>query len=534
MLRSRSLHPLPNPSCMLSSPGWGESRGVAWSFVLFCLLLLLCFLSLPRLGNATTVVPVSDRDLVTQAVAIVVGHVDRIESRLDAQEQQIATYITLTLDEVLKGDLPADTLTLKQMGGSVGSLRSWLHGSPEFVRGEKVLLFLSRNPDGTPRVLHLYQGKFSVFTDRDTGVEFAYRDIPYGVHELPSPSTTQERALARGGFVAFAKFKARLRSLLARTVQPRSALPLQTIPPVSAGEITAVHQSFTYLLPPDGIPIRWFEPDSELPVIMQINAQGDPHVPGGGFAQVRAAYQAWSAVANSSFRYQDGGLTAAAGFALDGVNAITFGDPTGMIDQPVNCSGTLAVGGPWFTSTTHPFNGRLYHKAVEGDVVFNDGWEGCRLYEDPQHIAEVATHELGHVLGLGHSADPAATMYAFAHFDGRGAALHPDDVAGLLSLYPATNTGCRYTISPTRRRHAASGGSGSINVTASSRSCAWTATSNASWITITAGASGTGNGTVSYSVAVNTSSSPRTGTLTVAGRTFTVTQTGQRRQRFRQ
>ncbi|MCS6926054.1 MAG: matrixin family metalloprotease [Candidatus Binatia bacterium] len=532
MSLDRSPRLLSYPSCTTSAAVGEDSRGV-WSFVLFCLVLLLCSLSLPRLGNATTVVPVSDRDLVTQAVAIVVGSVERIESQLDVREHQIVTHITLTLDEVLKGDLPADTLTLKQMGGSVGSLRSWLHGSPEFVRGEKVLLFLSRNPDGTPRVLHLYQGKFSVFTDRDTGVEFAYRNIPYGVRELAAPSTTEERALARGGFVAFAKFKERLRSLLAQTTQPRPVLPLRTIPPVSAGDITAVHQSFTYLLPSDGIPIRWFEPDSGLPVTMQINVRGDPNVPGGGFAQVRAAYQAWSGVANSSFRYQDGGLTTTAGFALDGVNAITFGDPTGMIDPPVNCSGTLAVGGPWFTSSTFPFNGRSYHKAVEGDIVFNDGWEGCRLYQDPNNLAEVATHELGHVLGLGHSTDPAATMYAFAHLDGRGAVLHPDDVAGLLSLYPVITPGCSYTISPTRRRHAASGGSGTISVTASSN-CAWTATSNVSWITVIAGASGTGNGTVSYSVEANPSSSSRTGTLTVAGRTFTVTQTGQRRQRFRQ
>jgi hypothetical protein len=54
--------------------------------------------------------------------------------------------------------------------------------------------------------------------------------------------------------------------------------------------------------------------------------------------------------------------------------------------------------------------------------------------------------------------------------------------------------------------------------------CAWTATSNVSWITITAGASGSGNGAVSYSVPTNNSGGPRTGTLTVAGQTVTVTE----------
>jgi hypothetical protein len=49
------------------------------------------------------------------------------------------------------------------------------------------------------------------------------------------------------------------------------------------------------------------------------------------------------------------------------------------------------------------------------------------------------------------------------------------------------------------------------------------ASSNASWITVTSGASGTGNGTVTYSYTANTGGD-RKGTLTVAGRTFTLDQ----------
>jgi hypothetical protein len=82
---------------------------------------------------------------------------------------------------------------------------------------------------------------------------------------------------------------------------------------------------------------------------------------------------------------------------------------------------------------------------------------------------------------------------------------------------------CSYSISPTSRSHGAGTETGSVSVTATS-GCSWTATSNSSWITITSGNSGSGNGTVSYSVAANTSGSARTGTLTIAGQTFTVTQ----------
>ena len=84
---------------------------------------------------------------------------------------------------------------------------------------------------------------------------------------------------------------------------------------------------------------------------------------------------------------------------------------------------------------------------------------------------------------------------------------------------------CTYSISPTSASVAASGGTGTVSVTAGA-GCNWTATSNAAFITITAGASGTGSGTLSYSVANNASTASRTGTLTIAGQTFTVTQAG--------
>jgi hypothetical protein len=48
--------------------------------------------------------------------------------------------------------------------------------------------------------------------------------------------------------------------------------------------------------------------------------------------------------------------------------------------------------------------------------------------------------------------------------------------------------------------------------------------SNAPWITVTSGASGSGNGKVKFHVAENKGNFERIGTLTIAGKTFTVTQ----------
>ncbi|HEY6333460.1 MAG TPA: protease pro-enzyme activation domain-containing protein, partial [Blastocatellia bacterium] len=88
------------------------------------------------------------------------------------------------------------------------------------------------------------------------------------------------------------------------------------------------------------------------------------------------------------------------------------------------------------------------------------------------------------------------------------------------------NPSCTYSLGSTSQSFQSTGGTGNFTVSAGS-TCAWTATSSESWITVTSGASGTGPGTVDYSVAANSTSNQRTGTVSVAGDTFTISQLGQ-------
>jgi hypothetical protein len=83
--------------------------------------------------------------------------------------------------------------------------------------------------------------------------------------------------------------------------------------------------------------------------------------------------------------------------------------------------------------------GTTFNRLVEADTVFNDGMD-CFLGISA-NLAEVACHELGHSIGLGHSADPAAMMWASAHGRGRDATLGSDDRAGVLAIYPSTGGG---------------------------------------------------------------------------------------------
>jgi len=61
-------------------------------------------------------------------------------------------------------------------------------------------------------------------------------------------------------------------------------------------------------------------------------------------------------------------------------------------------------------------------------------------------------------------------------------------------------------------------------VGASAPTCAWTASANVDWLAVVRGSSGTGSDTVAFAVSPNAQESDRTGTITIAGQTFTVTQ----------
>lgn len=104
--------------------------------------------------------------------------------------------------------------------------------------------------------------------------------------------------------------------------------------------------------------------------------------------------------------------------------------------------------------------------------------------------------------------------------DANGGAMRSATITVGVQAFTVTQTACSYSLSPTSAHYGAAGGSGTFGVTTDS-SCAWTAISQVSWLHTVS--TGTGNGTVSYTVDVNLGFA-RTGTITVEGMIFTVTQ----------
>lgn len=89
---------------------------------------------------------------------------------------------------------------------------------------------------------------------------------------------------------------------------------------------------------------------------------------------------------------------------------------------------------------------------------------------------------------------------------------------------------CAYSLTPNSGSVASTAGGGNSFTVSTTSLCSWAAptVSDPSWISITAGATGgTGSGTISYTVTQpNPGAAPRTGTITVAGQVYTITQFG--------
>jgi hypothetical protein len=98
----------------------------------------------------------------------------------------------------------------------------------------------------------------------------------------------------------------------------------------------------------------------------------------------------------------------------------------------------LAIGGFWRgLSSGAPVNNVSFHPLLQMYVIFNNNFE-CYL-ADADNLAEVATHEIGHGIGLGHSSEFDAIMRS-SSYGGRGPRLGSDDIDAAHCHYPHTLT----------------------------------------------------------------------------------------------
>src|SRR5688572_16038875 len=140
-------------------------------------------------------------------------------------------------------------------------------------------------------------------------------------------------------------------------------------------------------------------------------------------AAVQTGAEAWSSQSRANVALIYGGYTNGSAAQLNYKNEVFFRNTTG---------GAQSF---WWYSGGH---------LVDGDIIIYEagrplftGSEGCG---GGVYVEDLATHEFGHVLGLKHSSDLAATMYPTTTYCSQNfRSLDADDIAGIEALYPPTS-----------------------------------------------------------------------------------------------
>jgi hypothetical protein len=96
-------------------------------------------------------------------------------------------------------------------------------------------------------------------------------------------------------------------------------------------------------------------------------------------------------------------------------------------------------------------------------------------------------------------------------------------VAGQPVTVRQTALSCTFTLNPTSQNFPAGGGGGGRFTVTTAAACSWSASKSVPWIDVVQG-TGTGTADVTFSVQANPSTTDRSGTLTVGGQAFMVTQ----------
>ena len=147
---------------------------------------------------------------------------------------------------------------------------------------------------------------------------------------------------------------------------------------------------------------------------------------------VRAGGDVWQ-LQTGAFRFMYGGASTQTTNTFDSVNLVLFRNAS---------SGSAIATTYWWSSGS---------QIVDADIVFWDaafrffsGSAGC---SGGFYIEDIAAHEFGHALGLGHSALTSATMYpSTSACSTAPRTLDADDISGARALYsvlPMPPTGLR-------------------------------------------------------------------------------------------
>lgn len=410
-----------------------ESFGLKYLAPLFALICLA-----PQSFATTAIIP-DDDDLIIGARAIVRGEVLSVTSNYDSGKDRIYTYVRIQVQEVLKGQITAQMIVLKELGGEVGDRAMIIFGNPQFRPGEQTLVYLDTWADGSLRTYQMFLGKFNVIDDPATGQRMVVRSSPDKNTEIlqrrPHANHSRGPVTERMELSSYlGMVRSRLDANLAQLIRFEERYYAGVR--VRAEPVEYRQLSQASILQPQFFlngNIRFFEPDSGQPVICRVKPDGAPAAETVG--DMVGAMNAWSNVSGCSVVIQSGGLLSDChtSSGLQGIG-IVFDNCDGRHSPSPNCGGIRAVANIELTGPeTKVINGTTFRRQIRGLISFNP-YASC-FFSNRCNVQEIATHEIGHTLGLHHSQDSTATMHSI-HSDGRCASIRTDDENGIRFIYP--------------------------------------------------------------------------------------------------
>jgi hypothetical protein len=150
---------------------------------------LCCALTLAGPAHATSVLPLYLDEVIDQSTTAFEGTVTENRSARDPATNDIVTYTTFTVSDVLKGSVPA-TYTIKQIGGVLPgeNVQFRVFGIPKFTVGQDYVVFMAGvSAEGFSSPIGLGQGRFIVTQDAKgkhvgSGGDFRHTAARMGAH----------------------------------------------------------------------------------------------------------------------------------------------------------------------------------------------------------------------------------------------------------------------------------------------------------------------------------------------------------------
>lgn len=165
--------------------------------------------------EASTVRRLTLDEMAVHADQIFTGEVVGIASQLNARRTGIYTFVTIEVDEYLKGGR-RNLLTLRFLGGEAEGYRLVVPGSPVFQLGEEVLVFSDGGAGRIPTVLGMAAGKFTVDRDPETGAQVLERSLAGLTLEDPGAVPPAPGAALAAGPVPLEEVRRIVREALAQ------------------------------------------------------------------------------------------------------------------------------------------------------------------------------------------------------------------------------------------------------------------------------------------------------------------------------